>query len=53
MQDRFAIRLLSAAKAMDVHTAIETNGYLGERLSDEELGRMTTAPMSLSVSRSI
>ena len=40
MQDRFAIRLLSAAKAMDVHTAIETNGYLGERLSDEELEKI-------------
>jgi pyruvate formate lyase activating enzyme len=37
MQDRFAIRLLTAAKAMGVHTAIETNGYLGDRLSDEEL----------------
>jgi pyruvate formate lyase activating enzyme len=37
MQDRFAVRLLAAAKAMGVHTAIETNGFLGERLSDEEL----------------
>jgi pyruvate formate lyase activating enzyme len=40
MQDRFAIRLLSAAKAMDVHTAMETNGYLGERLSDAELEKI-------------
>ena len=40
MQDRFVIRLLSAAKAMDVHTALETNGYLGERLSDEELEKI-------------
>src|SRR6187455_216862 len=37
MQDRFAVRLLAAAKGMGVHTAIETNGFLGERLSDEEL----------------
>jgi len=37
MQDRFAARLLGAAKAMGIHTAIETNGYLGERLSDEEI----------------
>jgi len=36
MQDRFAVRLLSAVKQMGVHTAIETNGYFGERLSDEE-----------------
>src|SRR3954453_10473758 len=37
MQDRFAARLFSAVKAMDVHTAIETNGFYGERLSDDEL----------------
>lgn len=37
MQDRFAVRLLSAAKSMGIHTALDTNGYLGERLSDEEL----------------
>jgi pyruvate formate lyase activating enzyme len=37
MQDRFAVRLFDAAHAMGVHTAIETNGYFGERLSDEEL----------------
>ena len=37
MQDRFAARLLAAVKAMDVHTAIETNGIYGERLSDDEL----------------
>jgi len=37
MQDRFAVRLLTATKAMGVHTAIETNGYLSDRLSDAEL----------------
>ena len=37
MQDRFASRLFSAVKGMGVHTAIETNGYYGERLSDREL----------------
>jgi pyruvate formate lyase activating enzyme len=37
MQDRFVVRLMSAAKAMGIHTALDTNGYLGERLSDEEL----------------
>lgn len=37
MQDRFATRLLTGAKAMGIHTALDTNGYLGERLSDEEL----------------
>ena len=37
MQDRFVVRLLTAARGMGVHTALDTNGYLGERLSDEEL----------------
>ena len=37
MQDRFAARLFAAVKQMGVHTAIETNGYYAERLSDEEL----------------
>ena len=37
MQDRFAVRLFTAAKAMGIHTALDTNGFLGERLSDDEL----------------
>jgi pyruvate formate lyase activating enzyme len=37
MQDRFAARLFAAVKDMGVHTAIETNGGFGDRLSDEEL----------------
>ena len=38
MQDRFAARLFAGVKAMGVHTAIETNGFYGERLTDAELG---------------
>jgi len=37
MQARFAARLFAAVKAMGVHTAIETNGFYGENLSDDEL----------------
>ena len=37
MQDRFASRLFAAVQRMGVHTAIETNGVYGERLSDDEL----------------
>ena len=37
MQDRFAARLFAAVKDMGVHTAIETNGYFGDHLSDNEL----------------
>src|SRR5690349_9717798 len=37
MQDRFAVRLLRGCKELGIHTAIETNGYLGSRLGDEEM----------------
>ena len=37
MQARFAARLFAAVKEMGVHTAIETNGFYGEQLSDREL----------------
>jgi pyruvate formate lyase activating enzyme len=37
MQHRFAARLFAAAKQMGIHTAIETNGYYGDQLSDDEL----------------
>jgi pyruvate formate lyase activating enzyme len=37
MQDRFAVRLLAAAHKMGIHTALDTNGSLGDRLSDREL----------------
>lgn len=37
MQDRFAIKLFTAAKAMGIHTALDTNGALGSRLTDAEL----------------
>ncbi len=40
MQDRFAIRLFTAVKALGIHTALDTNGFLGERLSDEELDQI-------------
>ena len=37
MQDRFTVKLMKAAKAMGIHTALDTNGLYGQRLSDEEL----------------
>jgi pyruvate formate lyase activating enzyme len=37
MQDRFAVKLFMAAQRMGIHTALDTNGYLGDRLSDAEL----------------
>jgi pyruvate formate lyase activating enzyme len=40
LQHRFAARLLAGSKAAGIHTAVETNGYFGDRLSDEELGSL-------------
>ena len=37
MQHRFAVKLLAAARAMGIHTALDSNGYHGDRLSDVEL----------------
>jgi pyruvate formate lyase activating enzyme len=37
MQDRFAVKLLGAAQGLGIHTALDTNGYYGTRLSDAEL----------------
>ena len=47
MQDRFVVRLLTAAKAMGVHTAIETNGHLGERLTDKEIEQIDLVLLGL------
>jgi len=40
MQDRFVVKLCDAAQRMGVHTAIETNGYYGKRLSDADLEKI-------------
>ncbi|HKA15190.1 MAG TPA: pyruvate formate-lyase-activating protein [Myxococcota bacterium] len=37
MQDRFAVKLFTAAREMGIHTALDTNGFFGERLSDADL----------------
>jgi pyruvate formate lyase activating enzyme len=36
-QHRFVLKLFRVAKAMGIHTALDTNGYLGDRLTDEDL----------------
>jgi pyruvate formate lyase activating enzyme len=40
MQRRFVMKLLGRAKAMSIHTAMETNGYLGAELTDGDLGAL-------------
>lgn len=37
MQDRFVMKLFRASREMGIHTALDTNGYFGDRLSDEDL----------------
>ena len=37
MQHRFVVKLFTAAKAMGIHTALDTNGYYGDRITDAEL----------------
>jgi pyruvate formate lyase activating enzyme len=37
MQHRFVVKLLTAVHEMGVHTALDTNGYYGDKLSDAEL----------------
>ena len=47
MQDRFAAKLLAAAKRMGIHTTIETNGFLGDRLSDAEIDTIDLVMLGL------
>lgn len=47
LQDRFAVRFCTAAKAMGVHTAMETNGYLGDRLTDADLDQIDLVLLGL------
>ncbi len=37
VQAQFALNLLRGAKRMGLHTALDTNGHLGDRLRDEDL----------------
>ena len=47
MQHRFAAKLMAAAKRMGIHTAIETNGFFGDRLSDAELDTIDLVMLGL------
>ena len=37
MQHRFAVKLFRAVKAIGIHTALDTNGFYGDRVADAEL----------------
>ena len=47
MQHRFAMKLTRAAREMGVHTAIETNGYYGHKLSDDDLDNIDLVMLGL------
>src|SRR5215472_11664611 len=47
MQRRFVIKLLTGAKAMGIHTAIETNGYLGAELAETDLDKIDLVLLGL------
>lgn len=49
MQDRFVVKLFTAAKAMGVHTALDTNGFLGSRLRDAELEQIDLVLLDLKM----
>jgi pyruvate formate lyase activating enzyme len=47
LQDRFVARMLAAAKAMGVHTALNSNGYFHARLTDDELANVDLAILDI------
>jgi pyruvate formate lyase activating enzyme len=40
VQDRFVIKLFTVAQSMGIHTALDSNGYFGDRLTDEDLEKI-------------
>jgi pyruvate formate lyase activating enzyme len=47
VQHRFVLKVFAAAQEMGVHTALDTNGYLGDRLTDEDLRRVDLVLLDL------
>ncbi len=50
MQHRFALKLLAAAKGMGIHTALDSNGYYGDRVSDDDLESIDLVLLDLKTS---
>ena len=50
MQHRFAVKLFTAARGMGIHTTLDTNGYYGSRLTDDELGLVDLVMLDLKTS---
>lgn len=47
VQRQFVLKVFSAVREQGIHTALDTNGYLGDRLSDEELGEVDLVLLDL------
>src|SRR6516164_7988145 len=47
MQHRFVLKVFGAAKEMGVHTALDSNGYLGDRLSEADLASIDLVLLDL------
>jgi pyruvate formate lyase activating enzyme len=47
MQHRFVLKLFAAVQRLGVHTALDTNGYLGDRLTDEDLPHIDLVMLGL------
>jgi len=47
VQHRFAAKMLAAARGLGIHTALDTNGYYGDRLSDAELATIDLVLLDL------
>ncbi len=47
MQHRFVLKLFAAAQKLGVHTALDTNGCLGDRLGDDDLVRVDLVMLGL------
>jgi pyruvate formate lyase activating enzyme len=47
MQHRFAAKLFDAARGMNIHTALDTNGFYGARLSEAELDNIDLVLLDL------
>jgi pyruvate formate lyase activating enzyme len=47
MQHKFLLKLFSTVQKAGIHTALDTNGYLGDRLTDEDLSSIDLVMLGL------
>ena len=47
LQHRFVLKLFDGVRAAGIHATLETNGYFGERLTDEDLQRIDLVMLGL------